>query len=265
MTGSGGLPVTGPGGTVLALRGAAAGYDGRPVLSGIDLEVRAGEVVAVLGANGSGKTTLVRCVLGLVPLEGGTLELFGVPAPGFRDWPRIGWVPQRAEASSGVPATVREVVASGRLSRMRRLQRAGPADRAAVTEAIEVVGLTHRSEADVSTLSGGQQQRVLIARALAGTPDLLVLDEPTSGVDADSQHALADALRVLVARGVAVVLVAHELGPLAPLVDRAVVLRHGRVVHDGPPPTDEHLHGYDPEHAHPPHLGVRPASSWGMA
>ena len=107
---------------------------------------------------------------------------------------------------------------------------------------------------------------MLIARALAGGPDLLVLDEPTSGVDADSQRALADTLALLVRRGVTVVLVAHELGPMAPLIGRAVVLRDGHVVHDGAPPTGEHLHDYDPEHAHPPHEApaTRGRSPWGM-
>ena len=242
--------MTGP---VVRLRGGVVSYDGTPVLRGVDVEVGAGEVVAVLGANGSGKSTLVRAVLGLVPLEAGTLELFGTPAARFTDWPRIGWVPQRVGATSGVPATVREVVASGRLPRLRRLRRPTDADRRAVDDAVAAVGLSSRSRDSVGTLSGGQQQRVLIARALAGGPDLLVLDEPTSGVDADSQAALATTLALLVERGVTVVLVAHELGPMAPLVGRAVVLRDGHVVHDGPPPSGDHLHAYDPEHAHPPH------------
>ncbi len=245
--------MTGLPASVLSLRGGVVEHDGRPVLRGVDLRVTAGEVVAVLGANGSGKTTLVRAVLGLTPLSAGSVELFGEPAARFTDWPRIGWVPQRVGATSGVPATVREVVASGRLPRMRRLRRPSAVDRAAVDDAVSVVGLADRASDSVATLSGGQQQRVLIARALASGPDLLVLDEPTSGVDAENQVALARALGELVGRGVAVVLVAHELGPMAPLVDRAVVLRDGLVVHDGPVPTEHDLHAHDPEHAHPPH------------
>ncbi len=240
---------------VLRLSGLSAGYDGRPVLRGIDLRVQRGDVVAVLGPNGSGKTTLLRAVLGLVPRTGGTLELFGTPAHAFTDWSRIGWVPQRTGAASGVPATVREIVSSGRLPRLRRLRRMRPADRAAVDWALETVGLAALHDRDVATLSGGQQQRVLIARALAGEPDLLVLDEPTSGVDLDSQRALAEGLGGLREQGVTIVLVAHELGPMAGLIDRAVVLRAGAVVHDGPPPTVDFLHAVDPEHAHPPHHG----------
>ncbi len=229
-----------------------------------------GEVVALLGANGSGKTTTVRCLLGLAPLTGGSVEVFGTPLASFTDWPRIGWVPQQVGSGSGVPATVAEVVASGRLPRMRRLRRPTAADRAAVAGALSAVGLSDRARDSLTTLSGGQQQRVLIARALASGPDLLVLDEPTSGVDAAAQSALADVLQRLVATGVTVVLVAHELGPMAPLVQRAVVLSDGRVVHDGPPPAEHSLHAHDPEHAHPPHERPRPRqasvpSTWGMS
>ncbi len=249
---------------VVEVRGAAVAYDRRPALADIDLTVTAGEVVAVLGANGSGKSTLIRTLLGLVPLTAGSVSLFGTPLARFADWPRIGYVPQRVGAATGVPATVREVVSSGRLPRMSRLRRMSPADRAAVDRALEVVGLADRAGRSVSTLSGGQQQRVLIARALTCEPELLVLDEPTSGVDLASQAALADALRLLVDEGVTVVNVAHELGPMHALVTRAVTLADGRVLHDGPPPELEHLHLHDPEHAHPPHSAPPAPSAWGL-
>jgi zinc transport system ATP-binding protein len=222
---------------------------GRPVLRGIDLAVAPGEVVAVLGANGSGKSTLVRTLLGIVPTVRGEVRLFDTPLARFRGWERVGFVPQRATATSGVPATVGEVVAAGRLSRRTPFVPMRRADRAAVAAAVEAVGLGGRLGDGVSTLSGGQQQRVLIARALAGEPELLVLDEPTAGVDVESQQAFADALHGLVADGATIVLVAHELGPLADLVGRAVVMRDGRLVYDGPPLdtfTDaDHVHHHD--------------------
>ncbi|MEP7088861.1 MAG: ABC transporter ATP-binding protein [Nocardioidaceae bacterium] len=208
---------------------------GRPVLRGIDLSVGQGEVLAVLGANGSGKSTLVRTMMGLVPVSRGEVRLFDVPRRDFDDWQRVGFVPQRVSAASGVPASVREVVASGRLSRRRPFVPRSRADRKAVEEAIASVDLTDKARDGISSLSGGQQQRVLIARALAGVPDLLVLDEPTSGVDVQSQQTFADALGALSARGATIVLVAHELGPLGPLVDRTVVMRDGRIAYDGPP------------------------------
>lgn len=250
---------------VVDLRGGTVVYDGRVALDAVDLRIDAGEVVAVLGANGSGKSTLVRALLSLVPLAAGELALFGTPLARFHDWPRIGYVPQRAAASTGVPATVAEVVATGRLA-VRGLRPARAADRDAVSRAIEAVGLTDRTRDSVSTLSGGQQQRVLIARALTCDPELLVLDEPTAGVDAHSQHALSDTLRALVSSGTTVILVTHELGPLHELITRAVTLTDGHVLHDGPPPDLDHLHLHDPEHAHPLHHEEpgRRSSGWGL-
>ncbi|WP_254885819.1 metal ABC transporter ATP-binding protein [Streptomyces sp. NA02950] len=237
---------------VISLRGATASLGGRPVLRGVDLSVHRGEVVALLGANGSGKSTAVRSVVGQVPLSGGELTLFGTPGRRFRDWARIGYVPQRTTAASGVPATVREVVSAGRLAR-RRLAPPRKADRAAVQRALELVGMADRAKDPVGALSGGQHQRVLIARALAGEPELLIMDEPMAGVDLASQEVLAGTLREQVAAGTTVLLVLHELGPLEPLIDRAVVLRDGCVVHDGPPPkaVGQHaLPGHDHVHPH---------------
>ena len=249
---------------VVALRGGSVAYDGRTAVAGVDLVVSAGEVVAVLGANGSGKSTVVRAVVGLLPLAGGTLELFGTPRDRFREWSRLGYVPQRGGATTGVPATVREVVATGRLARSG-LRRRSADDRRAVEVALETVGLADRARDSVGTLSGGQQQRVLIARALTCEPELLVLDEPTAGVDLASQAALAETLRTLVARGTTVVLVAHELGPMHPLISRAVTMSEGRVLHDGPPPEPDHLHLHDPEHAHPVHeVRDSTAPAWGL-
>lgn len=228
-------PAPAPDTTVLSLRGATATLGSRPVLRGIDLTLRRGEVVALLGANGSGKSTAVRSVIGQVPLTGGEVTLFGTPLRRFRDWARVGYVPQRTTAAGGVPATVREVVSSGRLSRSGLLRWPSRADRAAVRRAIELVGLTDRAKDSVEALSGGQHQRVLIARALAAEPELLIMDEPMAGVDLASQEILAATLREQVAAGATVLLVLHELGPLEPLIDRAVVLRDGLVTHDGPP------------------------------
>ncbi|MGW2279292.1 metal ABC transporter ATP-binding protein [Streptomyces sp. NPDC001770] len=248
-----GKPETKPGTeAVIRLTGATATLGSRPVLRGVDLAVHRGEVVALLGANGSGKSTAVRSVIGQVPLTGGTVELFGTPLRRFRRWARVGYVPQRTTASAGVPATVREVVSSGRLSRTK-LRIPGRADRAAVDRAIALVGLADRAGDSVSALSGGQHQRVLIARALASEPELLIMDEPMAGVDLASQEILAATLREQVAAGTTVLLVLHELGPLEPLIDRAVVLRDGCVTHDGPPPRSVGQHalpGHDHVHPH---------------
>jgi len=196
------------------------------------MTLRAGAAVALLGGNGSGKSTLVRTLLGLLPSDHGRIELFGQPARAFSDWSRIGYVPQRS-AEGLVAARVSEVVASGRLSSRRPFRPPSRSDRAAVRNALTAVDLADRAGEELGRLSGGQQQRVLIARALAGAPELLVLDEPMSGVDLPSQRLLAEVLADKLAEGVAVLVVLHELGAFARLIDRAVVLREGRVLHDG--------------------------------
>ncbi|MGP4012257.1 metal ABC transporter ATP-binding protein [Streptomyces sp. 4N124] len=237
---------------VISLRSVTAELGSRPVLRGIDLTVGHGEVVALLGANGSGKSTAVRTIIGQVPVSGGEIEIFGTPRRRFRDWARVGYVPQRTTAAGGVPATVTEVVSSGRLSRTR-FGVLRKTDRDAIRHALELVGMADRAKDSVNALSGGQHQRVLIARALASDPDLLIMDEPMAGVDLASQEVLAQTLTEQVAAGTTVLLVLHELGALEPLIDRAVVLRDGCVLHDGPPPkaVGQHaLPGHDHVHPH---------------
>jgi len=239
--------------SVFELNRGCVTLGGREILHDVSVRIDEGEFVAVLGSNGSGKTTLVRALVGLVPLSSGSLRIFDTAYERFREWPRLGYVPQRLAVGGRVPATVREVVASGRTGRVRRLRRLGPSDHHAIDHALEDVGLAHRAGDSVMTLSGGQQQRVLIARALAGEPDVLVLDEPTAGVDADSQDTLATALGHLSKQGGSVLLVAHELGPLAPLLGRAITMAGGRIASDGPPPPPsphrEHIH---PHESRPP-------------
>lgn len=225
---------------------------GRPVIRRVDMVVGPGELVTVLGGNGSGKSTLVRAALGLVPSTSGRVELLGKPLQQFRDWVRVGYVPQRSTAASGVPATVREVVSAGRLARRRLLRPLSRADRTAVDAALAAVDLDDRHRDPVAELSGGQQQRVLIARSLVSDPDLLVLDEPTAGVDLAHQSLLADVLAERTARGAAIVLVAHELGPLARLVDRVMVMADGRVAFSGTPDEEAAAFGHDHVHHHVP-------------
>jgi zinc transport system ATP-binding protein len=234
---------------VLELRDAAVGYDGIPVLSDATFAVRRGEVVAVLGANGSGKSTLVRGVLGLAQHLAGDIEAFGVPVERLRQRWRLGYVPQRHTLALGVPATVVEVVSAGRLAQTPPWRRTRPADRARVQDAVDVVGLTGRERDPVATLSGGQQRRVLIARALAGDAELLLLDEPTAGVDAEHQEVLADTMQHLVDDGVTILLVAHELGPAARVVTRSIVVKAGRITYDGAP-LEGHLHDHGGDHHH---------------
>ncbi|HSN11465.1 MAG TPA: ABC transporter ATP-binding protein [Propionibacteriaceae bacterium] len=225
---------------------------GVPILRDVSFAVDQGEVVALLGGNGSGKTTLVRAVLGLVPHLRGEVSLFGTPLADFHEWSRIGYVPQHASVSMH-STTVRELVTSGTLSSRRLFSRLGRAGRARVSDAIERVGLSAKADDAFVHLSGGQQQRVLIARALVSSPSLLVMDEPFAGVDVSTQQRLTDLVGSLRADGMAVLVVLHETELFAPLIDRAVVLREGRVAHNGG--LDEHMaHGHETE---PPARSVR--------
>lgn len=202
------------------------------ILHGVDLDVSAGDVVALLGGNGSGKTTLVRTLLGLVPHAAGEITLFGTDLSHFHDWSRIGYVPQRGSLQTP-SATVSEIVLLGRLSRHQWLGLPNKKDKQAVSDALERVGLGGYENRAISRLSGGQQQRALIARALAGHSDLLILDEPLAALDIRTQTELAHLLGDLNRQGLTILTVLHELGAMEPLLQRSVVLQLGKVIYDG--------------------------------
>jgi zinc transport system ATP-binding protein len=238
---------------VLRARGVRVRLGESLVVRGVDLALTDGEAIALMGENGSGKSTLVRALVGVVPVESGSIELFGerlTPSRRSIPWQHVGYVPQRVSAAAGVPATAAEVVTSGLLH--RGLLRPPRHARARALEALDEVGLADRADVGVRELSGGQQQRVLIARALVRRPDLLLLDEPVAGVDMPSQIAFATTLARLVERRVTLLIVLHELGAFERLIRRTVVLRDGVVIHDGPalPPAPGH-EAPDHEHLHP--------------
>jgi zinc transport system ATP-binding protein len=225
-----------PGPVVLEADEVSFRYGPTPVLDRVSLRVHAGEFAALVGPNGSGKSTLLRVLLGLAPPGDGRPRLFGGPPAALRDRWRLGYVPQRPALARDLPATVEEVVAAGRLARTGWWRRLTADDWAHVEHAMESVQLLDLRDRRVSELSGGQQQRAFIAKAFASGPELLILDEPVAGVDADSQRRFRDSLTHLVREhGAAVLLVSHELGAVADDLDRIVVLRHGRVFFDGPP------------------------------
>jgi zinc transport system ATP-binding protein len=222
---------------------------GQRVLEHVTLSVEQGEFVAIAGPNGGGKTTLVRLVLGLERPSAGVALLFGEPADRFSRRKTLGYLAQRSELGGDAPATIREVVSAGRLAQGGLLGPMRRRDRELVGEAIERVGLADRADLPVRTLSGGMQQRAFIAKALAGEPSLLVLDEPTTGVDAESQESLAALLDTLHSDlGVTILYVSHEFGAVERFVQRLVLVR-GSIVFDGHP---DELPGvwHDPSHVH---------------
>ena len=221
---------------------------GPRVLTDVSLRVEPAEFVAIAGPNGGGKTTLLRLALGLERPSRGEVRLFGEPARTFGDRRHIGYLAKRSAIGVHAPATVREIVEAGRAPR-RLVGRLQKEDREAVDSALERVGLTHLAKRPVTRLSGGQLQRAFIAKALAAGPRLLVLDEPTTGVDVESQEALAELLdRLHSDLGVTILYVSHEFGVVERFVKRLVLVRE-RIVFDGDP---SNLPGiwHDPSHVH---------------
>lgn len=210
-------------------------YGTTPVLEDVSFSVRTGEFAALVGPNGSGKSTLLRVLLGLLRPDRGHAELLGEDPRHLRERWRVGYVPQRLVLPPDLPATVEEVVRAGRLPRRGWWRWPARADAEAVTHALEAVALEPQRRRRMNELSGGQQQRVLIAKALVGDPQVLVLDEPIAGVDAESQRLFRDSLVHLVEQhGTTVLLVSHELGAVADDLDHVLVLKR-RIVFDGVP------------------------------
>lgn len=220
----------------LRASGLAGGYGPRPVVGPLDLELPAGRCTAVLGPNGAGKSTLLRLLAGILRPAAGTVELFGRPLGALRRREvacLVGFVPQAVTVA--FPLTVHEMVMQGRAPYLGPWRPAGAADEAAVEAAMRDLGLGAHRDTRVDALSGGERQLVLLARALAGEPRLLLMDEPATGLDVRHQLALADTLRTLVARGVGAAVVLHDWNLACRLADTAVVLDRGRVAAAGPP------------------------------
>ncbi|MFT5051890.1 MAG: ABC-type Mn2+/Zn2+ transport system ATPase subunit [Chlamydiales bacterium] len=213
------------GDALITLRAAAFGYGPRPVISEVDLEIRPGSFIGVLGPNGSGKTTLLRGILGLLPPQAGSVEHTGA---------KLGFVPQRETLDAVYPVTAEEVVhmgAYGRLSGWRSLKRS---DREASLRALSQVGMAERRQQLFSSLSGGQRQRVLIARALMTRPTVLLLDEPTSGVDQPTQEMVLELLTELgETEKLAIVIVSHQIA-MTRAVREVVWVDAGRARHGSP-------------------------------
>jgi zinc transport system ATP-binding protein len=220
---------------LIAAEGIGAAYGHTTVLHDVTLDVRRGEFVALVGPNGSGKSTLLRILLGVQTPAAGSVRLFGESPDRFHARWRLGYVPQRPILGSEVPATVEEIVASGRLRQRGWWRRQEESDRAAIDHAIESVGLAEVARQPLNELSVGQQQRAFIARAFASEPDLLVLDEPIAGIDRASQRRFrASLLHLQREHGAGVLLVSHELSAVADVIDRVIVLRR-TIVFDGAP------------------------------
>jgi len=189
-------------------------YDSDPVVRDINFSITPGEFAAILGPNGSGKTTLMKLALGLLKPTSGQVLLFGEPAETFTNWQKVGYVPQRTQATeSRFPASVREIVNFGSYSGFDPLSIFKRDKSNRVEEAMEMAGIAHLAPRRVSDLSVGQQQRMLIARSLVRRPDLLVMDEPVAGVDAAGEEQFHTMVRRLNRDlGITIVMVSHDIG-----------------------------------------------------
>jgi len=216
----------------IEMRKVQVSFGDNTVLHEITATIHPGECVAITGSNGSGKSTLLKALLGIIPLHSGEIKLFGRKLGDSIAWNRIGYVPQRISVVGGVASTVNEVVKTGLLGPKRLWIPKGGSKR--VNEALERVNLLHRKADAFDVLSGGQQQRALIARALVRMPDLLLLDEPLTGLDELNRKMLAEVTQKYKDEGKTQVIVLHELGELAPFIDRELRISSGHIIHDGP-------------------------------
>lgn len=198
--------------SVIQLEEVSFSYDYNKVIDRLSMQVLQRDFVGLIGANGSGKTTLLRMIVGLLKPNSGQIKLFGQPLAKFKDWERIGYVPQRNAFNPLFPATVREVVLSGLYGRKKMHRRINKQDQQKCDEALHALGIEALQHKLIGRLSGGQQQRVFLARALINSPDLLILDEPTVGIDAETQESFFHMLRHMHERhDITFLMVSHDL------------------------------------------------------
>ena len=221
---------------ILEIEGLTFRYEDRNVLEDINLQVPKGAFLGLVGPNGSGKSTLLKCLLGVLKPKQGSIRLFGVDSKKFKEWNKVGYVSQKANSfNSGFPATVFEVVSMGLVSKKGLFRFFTKNDKEKVEKAIADVGMSEFQGRNIGELSGGQQQRVFIARALVSDPELLILDEPTVGIDVKNVESFYEILEDLNKRlGITLILVTHDMGAVTEKVTHVACLNkhlhfHGNV------------------------------------
>ncbi len=219
---------------LIDLDGVTGGYGGKPVLRDVSVRVPAGGFVGIVGPSGAGKTSLLRAILGMLPRTAGTVIVSGRPVDYGRPPVSVGYVPQVATVDWTFPVTVEDVVLMGRVRRMGPMPWPSRADRRAVAEALERLGIGGLARRHIHDLSGGQQQRTFLARALIARPEVLLLDEPTVSVDPTTRDDILRQLVALNREGVTIVMTTHELNAIAAHLPWVVCVE-GRVVAQGKP------------------------------
>ena len=209
---------------------------GQKILSDISLEILNAEYIAIIGPNGGGKTTLIRMLLGLEKPTTGEIKLFGKKLSDFKEWHKIGFVPQRASlVDQNFPATALDIVKMGRVSKRGVFSKETQEDKDAVKDAMFKMGILDLKDKMVGTLSGGQRQRVMIARALASKPEILILDEPNTGVDMISQKNFYTLLSKLnKEEKITIVFITHDIGVIADDIGRLFTINQKAIICNDP-------------------------------
>jgi zinc transport system ATP-binding protein len=202
---------------ILEIENVSFRYQDRNVLENISLRIQKGDFLGLVGPNGSGKSTLIKSIIGLIQPQKGEIYLFGKKLQQFKSWEKIGYVSQKANSfNSGFPATVFEVVSMGLVGKKGLFRFLTKKDKSLIKEAIETVGMSEFLHRNIGDLSGGQQQRVFIARALVSEPELLILDEPTVGIDVQNVQSFYTLLTKLnLEKGLTLLLVSHDVGVIS--------------------------------------------------
>lgn len=209
---------------------------GLKILSNISFEIFNGEYIAIIGPNGGGKTTLVRMLLGLEIPTSGDIRVFGKKLESFADWKRVGYVPQRvSHVDANFPATVEDIVFMGRTAQKKLFVRNSKADKEAVEDAMVKMDVINLKDKMIGTLSGGQRQRVMIARALASKPEILILDEPNTGVDIASQTRFYSLLKKLnKEENITIIFITHDIGVIADDIKRLFTINRQAIICNNP-------------------------------
>jgi len=209
---------------------------GQDILSNISFEIYHGEYIAIIGPNGGGKTTLIRLLLGLETPTSGEIKIFGKKLKNFKEWSKIGYVPQRASlVDANFPATVEDIVKMGRVAKRGFFAGISKEDKEKVIDAMQKMDILHLKDKMVGTLSGGQRQRVMIARALASSPEILILDEPNTGVDVKSQQRFYTLLRKLnKEENITILFITHDIGVIADDIGRLFTINRKATICNDP-------------------------------
>ncbi|WP_018930863.1 metal ABC transporter ATP-binding protein [Gracilibacillus lacisalsi] len=221
--------------TIVEMENVSFHYGERQALSKVNFIINEGDFIGLVGPNGGGKTTLIKLLLGMEKPTTGEIQLFGQPIRKFKEKNKLGYVSQKANSfNSGFPATVEEVVTMGLTSKLGYFRRLTRQDKLHIYEAVEKVGMTEYLSENIGELSGGQQQRIFIARALVSDPKLLILDEPTVGVDAENVEKFFDLLHELNQQNISLLLVTHDIGTMTHHASKVACLNKTLHFHGNP-------------------------------